>query len=317
MFSGQGSQYYQMGKELYQKHPRFKLWMDHCDEIVRPQIGRSLMEVIYHDEHSISEPFDQLIYTNPALLSIEYSLARILMEMKITPDFLLGYSLGEITASIISGAVSLNDGLELVIEYAKLINRNQTQRAGMLSVFDSVDLMERYPEYFNGCSFTGKNFPGNFVVCGNIDRIERLQAELNKKQIVSQQLAVNYAFHTQKMDVFESDFKQLALNINFASVRTPIISASFCQEIDEVSEEFLWQVVRQPVEFESTIQSLVNRGDYIFIDVGPSGSLSTFVKYIKPKENQSSHLEMINQFGQNLKSLEKLKLQSEQLLLVS
>jgi len=307
MFSGQGSQYYQMGKELYNEHPRFKLWMDYCDEIVSPLIGTSLVDIIYQEELSVSEPFDQLLYSNPALLCIEYSLSRVLMEMNTRPDYLIGYSLGEITASIVAGAMSLSEGLELVVDYAKLINKNENQAAGMLSIFDSVNIMTELPELFQNCTLTGKNFAGNFVVCGLQHDIQRLQQALDDKKIVSQRLAVNYAFHTQMMDVFEDDFKRLASKVNLSSVRIPIISSSTTGGIHEVTENYLWNVVRNPVEFEKTIHLTLNKGDFTFIDVGPSGSLATFVKYILPANSNSNHLEMINQFGRNLKSIEKLK----------
>src|SRR3954471_5340073 len=98
MFSGQGSQYYQMGKELYEKNAQFKHWMDHCDEIVSPLIQTSLIEVLYRGKGK-SESFDNILYTNPALLCVEYSLFKVLNSMGVQPDFLLGYSLGEIIAA--------------------------------------------------------------------------------------------------------------------------------------------------------------------------------------------------------------------------
>ncbi|NQZ12186.1 MAG: acyltransferase domain-containing protein, partial [Algicola sp.] len=115
MFSGQGAQYYHMGKELYECHPRFALWMDHCDEIVEPLIGTSLIDILYDESVTKGDPFDRVLYTNPALLCIQYSLSRVLMEMDIQPDYLLGYSLGEFTAAVVSGVMSLEEGLELLV----------------------------------------------------------------------------------------------------------------------------------------------------------------------------------------------------------
>ena len=121
MFSGQGSQYYQMGKELYRNHSRFKLWMKYCDEIVRSLIDESITDIVYKDRIDKHKPFDKLLYTNPALLCIEYSLARIIIEMDIHPDYVLGYSLGEITASIISGIITLEEGIQFVVDVARLL----------------------------------------------------------------------------------------------------------------------------------------------------------------------------------------------------
>ncbi len=306
MFSGQGSQYYEMGRELYLHHSRFKLWMDHCNSIVSPLIGASLVDIIYNEQVNKSEPFDQIVYTNPALLCIEYSLARILMEMSVQPDYLLGYSLGEITASVVSGAVSLEEGIQWVVDYAKLLQKD-SRPAGMLAIIESVDIMSRYPDLFQNCWLTGKNFQSNFVVGGLSDDIQDLQAALNQKNMISQRLPVNYGFHTPLMDSLEDEVKQLFQRLNLSPIEIPVISSQIAEEIFEFGDNYLWDVVRRPVEFEKTINSMLQNGDYIFIDVGPSGSLSTFVKYLLPPGSNSQHFEVINQFGKDLNSIEKLE----------
>ncbi len=119
MFSGQGSQYYHMGKELYQRHAGFKRWMDHCDEIAAPLIDASLIEVIFYAADK-RQDFDRLLYSNPALLCFEYSLAQVLLDMDVKPDLLLGYSLGDITSSVLAGNMVLEEGIRFVVEMAKL-----------------------------------------------------------------------------------------------------------------------------------------------------------------------------------------------------
>jgi len=96
------------------------------------------------------------LYTNPALLCIEYSLTQLLMEMNIQPDYLLGYSLGEITASVILSTVSLEEGIQLVVDYAKLLEK-EAQAAGMLAIIESIDIMNQFPDLFQNCWLTGKN----------------------------------------------------------------------------------------------------------------------------------------------------------------
>ncbi|WP_168204238.1 acyltransferase domain-containing protein [Aliikangiella coralliicola] len=305
MFSGQGSQYYHMGKELYENHPRFKLWMDHCDQIARPLLQESLIDILYR-QHSKSEPFDRLVHTNPALLCLEFSLSKILMEMDIQPDYVLGYSLGEIIASVVSGALSLSEGIELVIEFAEIFERDANP-AAMLAVIDSVNIIEKYPQIFRDCWLAGKNFQSSFVVSGSTEDIQNLQSELDKKQIMSQKLPVNYAFHTQLVAPHEQKFKQLGADFNFTPSRIPIISSLKSEQIEHIDESHFWEVLRKPVEFEQTIRNMVDRDDYIFIDLGPSGTLATFVKYILPANSNSVTFETINQYGKNLSSLEKLK----------
>ena len=305
MFSGQGSQYYHMGKELYENHSRFKYWMDHCDEIVYPLVQTSLIDVLYRGQGK-SEPFDQILYTNPALLCIEYSLARVLMEMSIHPDFLLGYSLGEITASVVSGVVSLEEGIQLVVGMAKLVEK-KTQLVEMLAIIESQEVMTEFPDLFQNCWLTGKNFQRNFVVSGLPDDIQHLQEDLSQKNRLSQKLPVKYGFHTELIDSIEEEFKQLVRKINLLPIRIPVISSLKTGTLQEASVEYFWEVIRYPVDFEKTIDRMLKKGDYIFIDAGPSGSLATSVKYILPSNSSSLPLQMIDQFGNDLNAIEKLK----------
>lgn len=304
MFSGQGSQYYHMGKELYENHPQFKFWMDHCRDILFPLIDACLIDILYQ-QHKKTEPFDKILFTNPALLCIEYSLAQVLMEMDIKPDYLLGYSLGEITAAIVSGAISLEDGIKLTVDYAKLLEK-ESPAAAMLAVIEPVDITIQHPELFNRCWITGRNFKRSFVVSGLPHDIQMLQLTLNQKSIISQKLPVNFGFHTELISPLEEKFKQIAQKINFYSIKITNISALTMAKIPEINAEYLWKVTRYPVEFEKTINSMLQQMDYTFIDVGPSGTLATFIKHILPPDSNSRYFEVINQFGNNLTSLKKL-----------
>lgn len=305
MFSGQGAQYYQMGRELYDNHPRFKVWMDHCDELAEPLLGRSMVEMIYDQSKGKTDPFDQLQYSNPALLSIEYCLARILMENGIQPDYLLGYSLGEFSAAVVGGAIDLEDGLELVINAAKLLN-DQLPPGGMLAIIESTDLIEQKADWFSKVSLTGRNFAKNFVVGGHGADLDVLDKQLKAADVMTQRLPVRHGFHTALLDPVESDFKDLAGDVLWGEAEISTWSSLLEGEVSELSESYFWRVIREPVNFDSTIKAMLKTGDYCFIDVCPSGTLATSVKYIKPQDSQSVHYEVMNQFGKNLRTLDNL-----------
>ncbi|MEZ2221549.1 acyltransferase domain-containing protein [Rhizobium sp. RCC_161_2] len=303
MFSGQGSQYFQMGRELYEHHPRFRLWMDHCDTLVKDATGRSLTATLYGD-HDRTERFDDILLTNPALLSIEFCLARLLREAGISPDYLLGYSLGELTSSVVADALSLEEGIRLSVEFAALLT-SKSPAGGMLAILGDEGILHDHPDAFARCSISGRNFDTNFVVSGLAEEITRLQAYLDGAGVVTQRLAVNFAFHSPVVEPLKPFFLQMGGSFNFASPRIPIISAQKGHEIKRIDETHLWNVIRQPVDFKSTIRNLVARQDCIFIDVGPSGTLSTAVKYLLPKHASSIFLETLNQFCRDRASLEK------------
>lgn len=277
--------------------------MDYCDEIASSHLDASLLEVLYRKDNK-NESFDDILYSNPALLAIEYSLCRILMEMKLKPDYLLGYSLGEITASIVSGAVSFEDGIRLVVEHAKIL-KSQAPTAGMLAVIESPDIVEKYPDIFEGCWITGNNFSNNFVVSGLEEHINRSFKALGEREIICQKLPVAYGFHTPLMDNVKKPFTDSIRTVNFSKPYIPTVSCLTGQEVKELDDEYFWNVIREPVAFEKAVAYLLDKNDYIFIDVGPSGVLATCIKYILPSNSSSVHLEVINQFGKDLQSLEK------------
>ncbi len=305
MFSGQGSQYYQMGRELYDNHPRFKLWMDHCAEVAEPYLDCLLTDIIYDQSKGKTDPFDTLVYSNPALLSIEYSLTKVLMESGIEPDYLLGYSLGEFSAAVVGGAIDLEEGLELAIAAAKLLDANLPP-GGMLAVIETLDIMQSRADWFRGTWLTGRNFAKNFVVGGHAKDLDVLDANLKSIEVMTQRLPVKHGFHTQLLDPVEQDFKALAANVLWNESQVTTWSALKSGPVDELSEDYFWQVIREPVNFDTTISNMLSQGDFCFIDVGPSGTLATSVKYIKPAGNGSTHLETMNQFGKNLRSLDNL-----------
>jgi acyl transferase domain-containing protein len=307
MFSGQGTQYYHMGKELYEKHEHFRYWMDHCNDVVSPLIKTSLTDVLYRGNGK-GEPFDNILYTNSALLCIEYSMFRVLKEMGIQPDFLLGYSLGEIIAAVASGAISLEDGIQWVTGVAGLLVE-KTQQAGMLAIIGPKTIMAELPDLFHQCWVTGTNFQDNFVVGGLPSAIQQLQVVLNRKNILSQLLPVRYGFHTKLIDPIEEGCRRLGREIKILPGSIPIISSLTGEVMQKINGDHFWEAIRYPVNFGEAVSNTLKTGDYIFIDVGPSGSLATFVKYILSSKSGSSSIAvpLINQFGRDMDAIGKLR----------
>jgi acyl transferase domain-containing protein len=302
MFSGQSSQYHQMGRELYDQHPRFRMWMDYCDEIAQPLIGASLCDVLYRDGDK-SRPFDRLLHTNPALIAFEYSLSRVLMEAGAEPAYLLGYSLGELAATIVGGALTLEQGITFAIDYAKLIEA-ESPRATMLAVVDAPDLERRYADRFEHCWITARNFDRHLVVTGPVASIEPLREALARDGVLHQVLAVNYGFHTQMQQPLESRMLAMARKLDFEPLRIPFVSsrdgAVFDRDTDPaVWPQHLWSTFRHPVAFDATVRRLLGRGDFHFLDVGPSGTLATFVKYLLPTGSGASFGDVVNPFGRD------------------
>ncbi|WNG27780.1 acyltransferase domain-containing protein [Cystobacter fuscus] len=309
MYSGQGSQYYHMTRELYEQNPRFRLWMEHCDDIASPVLGKSLLETIFDPRVKKSDSFDSLADSNAALLCVEYSLTRLVQEMGYQADFLLGYSLGEITAAVVAEVFSLELGLTFAVEFARLLEK-QTPRSSMLAVVSPLELLRTRASLFAKCWVTGTNFDGNFVVSGRVGDMEELQRVLERENILCQRLPVNYGVHTELIDPVKEQCLRLLGTLSFSPPQIPLISSVSTGRVDAMSAERIWSAMRMPVEFFQTVEKMLAQGDAVFIDLGPSATLATFVKYILPPNSHSTQISTINRFGNDLKTMKEFQAQT-------
>jgi bacillaene synthase trans-acting acyltransferase len=304
MYSGQGSQYFNMGKELYEKNIRFRSWMDYCDELAYFYLNTSLLDKIFDKNKGLGDPFDRLLYTNPAILCIEFSLTKVLIECNIRPSIMVGYSLGEITALVISGAIGLEDGIRFTIESAKLLEKEGVF-GGMLSVLDSDKGLEKHRQLFDNCWLSGKNFDGNSVFSGTRVDVDELQKNLKKVNVAFHRLPINYAFHSPLMSQHKDDILAMAKSLSINDISIPILSSVDSKPIYTLGEKHIWNILFKPVQFAKTIKTLIKQEDSIFIDVGPSGTLATFIKYLSDENDQPITSDTINQYGKNCQSLNK------------
>nr|QLG04876.1 PulO [Streptomyces sp.] len=306
MYSGQGSQYFHMTRELYEHNARYRLWLEHCDEIASPIIGKSLLDTVFDPRRDRSDPFDSLPDSSAALVCVEYSLTRVVQELGYECDALLGYSLGEITAAVVAEALPLEDGIGFAVEFARLLEQ-RTPRSGMLAVVGSPELPRTHASLFTGCWVTARNFDGNFVVSGRAADIDGLERALESERILCQRLPVDYGVHTELIDPVEEPARRLMDALSFAPPRIPVISSATADRGDTVSADGLWAAVRQPVEFSRTIEKVIAGGGATFVDLGPSATLATFVKYIAAPGGGSSHVSAVNRFGNDMKSMDDFR----------
>ncbi len=305
LFSGQGSHYYRMGEELYRKHPVFREALEALDELVQSLLGESIISVLYDPRYKKQDVFSTLRHTHPAIFMVEVALARTMQHEGIEPDYVLGTSMGSFAALTIAGGLSAEQAMAAVIRQVEVIEQNCV-RGHMLAVLDDPVSYHQNAGLYDNSSLAGVNFYQSFVVATDEAGLEQVEKSL-KKGTIRQRLAVDYAFHSPWLDPAKDVYLEFLKTQSLQPLKLPFICCVEGSTLNEVPTTYLWQVVREPIEFQETIELLEIEQSRNYIDLGPSGTLATFLKYLLDKASASSIHPVMTPYGSELQQLEKLR----------
>lgn len=306
MFCGQGSQYYHMGRELFNKHPTFQKSMMQMDAIIFKHIGKSIVNEIYNPHKRVGDKFHPILYTHPAIFMLEYSLCQLLLEKGIMPDYLLGSSLGEFTCAAVSGVMSVEDVIDSIVKQA-IILESYCSNGSMIAIIDNPSLYYETPQLYENSELASVNYHSHFVISGDNEKLNLIVNFLEKKNITYHLLPVDYGFHSSLIDPAERAYKDFLKTKSYKTPSIPFISCLLGSRVTEVNSKFLWDVVRKPIQFQKAIQYLESQHECIYLDLGPSGTLANFSKQNLSPNSMRRCYSIITPFNQELKYLKDIE----------
>jgi len=269
MFSGQGSQHAGMAAQLYRTHSVFRNAMDRCNALAKAHLEHDLLDVIFAADND-----DALVnrtdYTQPALFAVEYALAELFKSWGISPDAVMGHSVGEFVAACVSGVMSLESAMRLVIARGALMHK-MPPGGGMAAIFAAEsEVRALIDKIAPEIAVAGMNGPLNTVVSGKRDTLKVLMHELDRQRVGYRELHVSNAFHSPYTDPILDDLQNAASQIKYGPPKLPLVSNVSGAVMVAAPDKLYWRRhLREAVRFGDGMLALAELGCRTFVEIGP------------------------------------------------
>ncbi|HLL81410.1 MAG TPA: type I polyketide synthase, partial [Longimicrobium sp.] len=286
MFPGQGAQRVDMARELYDSEPTFRDAVDGCAERLRPLLGLDPRTVLYPPAERREEASRRILQTElaqPALFVIEYALAHLWMSWGVTPDAMIGHSVGEYVAACLAEVISLEDALALVAARGRLMQKLPS--GAMLA----VALSEEEAGKLRSVSVAAVNAPGMVVLSGTHAAIDEVARELQSRGVPATKLHTSHAFHSEMMDPILDELRAVVGKVALSEPRIPYVSnltGTWISAAEATDPGYWVRHLRQPVRFGAGVAELLAEPDRVLLEVGPGRALSSFAKKHGPNVHE-------------------------------
>lgn len=303
MFTGQGSQYLNMGKFLYETNELFKNELNRLDYMFKPYILKSIVNLIY-GKASTSETVDRTLYSQPIIFSVEYALYKFWESLNVVPSVVIGHSIGEYVAAVVAGVISLEDAVKLVSARGRLMDSVE-EKGLMATIFASESTVIKMLEgYEDRIAIAALNSPETCVISGYEAQVEEVLLKAEEKGIRVSRLKVSQAFHSMLMDPILDDFHEIAAQIIYNEPKITYISALYAKEMtssSEFSADYWTRHIKEKVDFYHAINNIPHAQDYVYLEVGAHRILSALCKLIFDEERV--YLSTLNKKAEDARQL--------------
>ena len=288
LFPGQGSQFVNMGRSLYDREPAVRAVFDEADAVLAPILGRPLTSFLFADPTDAAaiaraeEELRQTAVTQPAVLTVDNALRALLAEYGLRPDYVMGHSLGEYGALVAAGVMPFADALEATAARGREMTRVSLADNGwMAAVSGPLEVIEKALASVDGYVVTANiNSRTQAVIGGETEAVKRALAALEALRLATVRLPVSHAFHTRIVAPAAEPLRKVLDRLRVSSARLPVVAnvtGELYPEGPRAIRDMLVEQIASPVQWVRGLETLWREGVRTFIEVGPKKTLKGFV----------------------------------------
>jgi acyl transferase domain-containing protein len=296
LFAGQGSQCFHMAREIAENCPAVRDRLYDLDAVAREELGCSVLDIVFDPARGRFDPFDRLLYSNPALFMVQYALADALIAQGARPTALMGASLGEIVAMSVAGAMSAPDALRMVIAMSASFERDGAE-GGLIAVLTDPGIVAERPDLFARVEIAGISSASHFIAAGPAEDLARIESVLGAEGHACMVMPVRFPFHSSYVEPARTAMEAVFRGKDGQTLHLPLISCVTATAMDRVPEGHLWRIVREPMRIADAYRGLESRQASLFVDLSPSGTMATVAKYNLGPDSASEAVSVMSLFG--------------------
>jgi acyl transferase domain-containing protein/acyl carrier protein len=270
VFPGQGAQWLGMGRALLASEPCFRATVEQCERALAPFVDFSLLAELQAPPHA--SRLTELAVVQPVLWAMQVALAAQLGAWGITPDAVVGHSMGEVAAACVSGALDLAAGARVIARRSQLVQRHKSGEGGMalveLSLAEADALLAAHRQHL---SVAASNGPRSVVLAGDATALDAVLATLQQRDVFCRPIKVDYASHSPQMDALLPPLREALEGLAPRPPTVPFFSTVTASWLGTAPLDApYWATnLRAPVQFAESVQALRRAGHDLFVEISP------------------------------------------------
>jgi iturin family lipopeptide synthetase A len=313
LFTGQGSIYKGIGRQMYETSAVFKTALDLCDQKFQSIMRISILDQMFTAENE--EILFKAIYSQPVIFAVEYALTKVWDSLGIKPQAVIGHSIGEFAAACYAGLLSLDEAVKMIAYRGKMMD-SVTENGKMVGILANEGLVQQVIRE-TGCqnvSLAAVNAPENVTISGRNDEVDRVLKQIQEKWILIRKLNISHPFHSVMMQPYSAGYLEQIKDVSFSKPHLDIISTMTGRLADEptICDPDYWvNHLTRTVRFSDAIHTAKEMGYNIFIEIGGNATLSGLANQCLPKGDNlflPTLREGVNEYKQLLNSVGELYL---------